>query len=98
MNVCDWTPYILDLGDDVNIPQKAIDFEIAYEELYGMESSQQSCWGYDCVYLFKAACEAAGTTEDREAINEGMKSIDMQGVNNYYRYDTTHTIFFPVIP
>ena len=60
-------------------------FEEDYEKLYDAKSAMQSAWGYDCVYLFKEACERAGTTEDREKINEAMGSTDLQGANNYYK-------------
>lgn len=86
--VADWSPNILDKGIDV--PEEAVSFETAYEEAYGEKSAMQSAWGYDCVYLFKEACEKAGTTEDREKINKAMNSTEMQGANNYYKiYDDT---------
>lgn len=86
--VADWSPNIL--GQDLDVPAEAVTFEQKYEELYDAKSAMQSAWGYDCVYLFKAACEAAGTTEDREKINEAMNSTDIQGANNYYKiYDDT---------
>ena len=86
--VADWSPNILE--QDLDVPAEAIAFEEKYEQLYDAKSAMQSAWGYDCVYLFKAACEKAGTTEDREKINEAMNSTDMQGANNYYKiYDDT---------
>lgn len=89
--VADWSPNIL--GDGLDVPEEAVAFETAYEERYGEKSAMQSAWGYDCVYLFKAACEAAGTTEDREKINEAMNSTDVQGANNYYKiYDDTYHV------
>ena len=89
--VADWSPNILEEGLDV--PQRAVDFEKNYEALYGEKSAMQSAWGYDCVYLFKEACEKAGTTEDREKINEAMNSTDVQGANNYYKiYDDTYHV------
>ena len=81
--VADWSPNIL--GRDLDVPERAVAFEEDYEKLYDAKSAMQSAWGYDCVYLFKEACERAGTTEDREKINEAMGSTDLQGANNYYR-------------
>lgn len=86
--VADWSPNIL--GENLDVPQQAITFEEGYEKLYDAKSAMQSAWGYDCVYLFKAACEKAGTTEDKEKINEAMNQTDVQGANNYYKiYDDT---------
>jgi len=81
--VADWSPNIL--GRDLDVPERAVAFEEDYEKLYDAKSAMQSAWGYDCVYLFKEACERAGTTEDREKINEAMGSTDLQGANNYYK-------------
>lgn len=86
--VADWSPNILD--ENLDVPKEAVTFEESYEKLFAAKSAMQSAWGYDCVYLFKAACERAGTTDDREKINEAMMATDMQGANNYYKiYDDT---------
>jgi len=86
--VSDWSPNILEV-EGLDVPEQAISFEKKYREKYGMMSASQSAWGYDCVYLFKEACEKAGTTEDREAINKAMGQTDFQGANNYYKvYDS----------
>ena len=81
--VADWSPNIL--GQDLDVPERAAEFETNYESLYGAKSAMQSAWGYDCVYLFKEACERADTAEDREKINEAMNATDVQGANNYYK-------------
>ena len=90
--IADWSPNILE--GDLDVPDQAVNFEKRYEELFDGMSAMQSAWGYDCVYLFKEACERAGTTEDREKINEAMKDTDMQGANNYYKnyVDTFHVM------
>jgi len=90
--IADWSPNILE--GDLDVPDQAVTFEKLYEELFDGMSAMQSAWGYDCVYLFKEACERAGTTEDREKINEAMKDTDMQGANNYYKNyeDTFHVM------
>lgn len=47
---------------------------------------------YDGVYLIKEACEIAGTTTDREAINNAMQEIaDFEGVLGTYNYHEDHT-------
>lgn len=83
--VADWNQYIPEAEGE--FPQRSIDFELAYRERWGRESQEKSVWAYDCVYLTKLACEAAGTTEDITAINNGLKTIDCQLAGNYYRYD-----------
>lgn len=90
--IADWSPNIL--GENLDVPEQAVAFEEKYETLFDAKSAMQSAWGYDCVYLFKEACERAGTTEDREKINEAMKGTDIQGANNYYKTyeDTFHVM------
>ncbi len=83
--VADWNQYVPEA--DGEFPQESIDFELAYRERWGRESQEKSVWAYDCVYLTKLACEAAGTTEDSAAINNGLKTVDCQLAGNYYRYD-----------
>lgn len=83
--VADWNQYVPEAEGE--FPQESIDFELAYRERWGRESQEKSVWAYDCVYLTKLACEAAGTTEDIVAINNGLKTIDCQLAGNYYRYD-----------
>lgn len=88
ITVAEWSADIL--GDlQFEISDRAIEFETKYEETYGVPSVSQAAWGYDCVYLFKEACERAGSF-DREAINAAMAETDMQGAGNYYKvYDDT---------
>ncbi len=89
--VNEWTSSLL--GDvPEEIPQEAIEFETKYEELYDLESAAMSAQGYDSVYLFKEACEIAGTTDDRAAINEAMKQVDYQGAGNKYEYQDNNTL------
>ena len=89
--VNEWTSSLLgEIPEE--IPQEAVEFEKKYEELYDLESAAMSAQGYDSVYLFKEACEAAGTTEDRAAINEAMKQIDYQGAGNKYEYHDNNTL------
>ena len=90
--VVEWTSSLIDVEVPESIPQEAIDFETKFRETYDMASSASSAQGYDMVYLFKQACEIAGTTEDRAAINEAMKQIDYQGAGNKYEYHDNNTI------
>ncbi len=90
--VNEWTASLLGDGIPEEIPAEAIDFEKKYEELYGIESGSVSVQGYDSVYLFKAACEAADSTDDKAAINEAMQKVAMQGAGNKYEYHDNNTI------
>ncbi len=90
--VVEWTSSLLNGNLPEGIPQAAVDFETKYEAQFNIGSAAMSVQGYDAVYLFKAACEAAGTTEDRNAINEAMKKTDAQGAGNYYKYIDSGTL------
>lgn len=82
-SVTDWTP-------DVTTPEGKA-FEQAYEAKAGAPSDMPAVVAHDSVMLFKEACEAAKTTTDREAINDGLKSIkDVKGVMNTYTYYPNH--------
>ena len=62
-------------------------FVAAYEAKYGKKPDTSVAIAYDSVMLFKEACELAGTTTDREAINNAMQQIkDFQGVMTNYSY------------
>lgn len=90
--IVEWSSSLIDVELPAGIPQQAVDFETKFRETYDMASSASSAQGYDMVYLFKQACEIAGTTEDRAAINEGLKQIDYQGAGNKYEYHDNNTI------
>lgn len=90
--VNEWTSSLIGFDLPEGLPQKAVDFETRFREVYGMPSSASSAQGYDMVYLFKQACEIAGTTEDRALINEAFKKIDYQGVGNKYEYNGNNTL------
>lgn len=57
----------------------AADFVGKYEEAYGATPDQFAADGYDCVYVFKAALEAAGTTDSADLIS-AMTSISVDGL------------------
>lgn len=92
--VNDWSPSFPEVADKFNAPKEALDFERKYRTIYGEKTASQSAWGYDCVYLFYNACIAAGTTDDRAAINKALELTNYQGTNNYYKYyeDTFHVL------
>jgi len=62
-------------------------FAQAYFAEYGADSDMPAVTAYDSIMLFKKACEIAGTTTDREAINEALKQIqDFPGAMSTYSY------------
>ena len=80
-SISDWCPAV--------DTQKGSAFAAAYEEKYGNLPATSGAYAYDAVYLIKAAMEAAGTTEDKAAINEGFKQIkDLEGATTTFSYFT----------
>jgi ABC-type branched-chain amino acid transport systems, periplasmic component len=66
-------------------------FAKAYKDKYSADSDMPSAAVYDSIMLFKKACELAGTTTDREAINEALKKVkDVNGAMNTYSYFDDH--------
>ncbi|MFA9465440.1 MAG: ABC transporter substrate-binding protein [Velocimicrobium sp.] len=57
----------------------AADFVSKYSDAYDTTPDQFAADGYDCVYVFKAALEKAGTT-DNAAIISAMTSISVDGL------------------
>ncbi len=83
-STCDWSPEI-----DNEVGQA---FQNAYYERHGMDTEMLNAVTYDGVYLIKEVCEIAGTTVDREAINEAFKQVDgFQGVLGTYKYHEDHS-------
>jgi branched-chain amino acid transport system substrate-binding protein len=67
-------------------------FEDAYVAKYGTASDLGAAVVYDSIYLLKAACEAAGTATDKEAINEAMKTISgLEGAMSTFTYNEDHS-------
>ena len=56
------TPFNADATDE-----KTVSFVTKYQEKYGEIPNQFAADGYDCVYAFAQACEAAGITADMSA-------------------------------
>lgn len=66
-------------------------FASAYLEEYGMESDMPAVTAYDSIMVFAKACEIAGTTEDREAINDALYKIEnFPGAMSTYSYAENH--------
>lgn len=59
--------------------ESAVDFVSKYKEAYNATPDQFAADGYDCVYVLKAALEAAGTT-DSEAVIAAMTSVSVDGL------------------
>ena len=91
-SVAEWTPSLINYPALEGIPEKAYDFATRFLAKYDMEASMHSACAYDSVFLFKEACERAGTTEDREAINEAMQQTDYQGVSNKFEFYGEQTL------
>ena len=66
---------------------------VPYQAKYGIAEPDVSvASGYDLCYLFKAACEAAGSTSDRELINEGFSKVkNLELTNGIYNSFDDHT-------
>lgn len=72
--------------------EKAKKFEDAYVAKYGTASDLGAAVVYDSIYLLKAACEGAGTTTDKEAINEAFKTISgFEGAMSTFTYNEDHS-------
>ena len=57
-----------------------------YKEKFGENPSTFAAEGYDTVYLYKQAVEAAGTTEWAKVI-EALKKVEFKGVTGSFTYD-----------
>ncbi|WP_311531261.1 ABC transporter substrate-binding protein [uncultured Anaerococcus sp.] len=57
-----------------------------YKEKFGENPSTFAAEGYDTVYLYKQAVEAAGTTEWTKVI-EALKKVEFKGVTGSFTYD-----------
>ncbi len=61
-------------------------FVAAYQKAFGATPDQFAADGYDAVYIYKAAVEAAGTTSG-EALAKTMTSITVDGVTGSMTWD-----------
>ncbi len=83
-SVADWVP-----GGASDVGRA---FEDAYQAEYGTASDLGAAVVYDSIFLIKAACEIAGTTTDREAINEALNKIDTRpGAMSTFSYNEDHS-------
>ena len=75
------TPFSADATDDLTV-----NFVSKYKELYNETPIQFAADAYDCLYVIKAAAEAANVTPDMsvsdmcDAMEEGMKSVNINGL------------------
>lgn len=67
--------------------EKVQGFIKTYSEKYGEEPSAFSALAYDGIYMIKDAIEAAGSTEDKQAIVDGLKNIKFDGVTGHLEFD-----------
>jgi ABC-type branched-subunit amino acid transport system substrate-binding protein len=85
MGVADWTP-------DVTTPEGKAFAEAYREEYKGKpDSDMPAVTAYDSLMVFAEACKIAGTTTDREAINNALyKSKGYKGAMSTYSYSDNH--------
>ena len=83
-SISDWCP-----GDSNDV---AAQFEENYTAYSGRAISDLAAvCVYDGVYILAKAMEAAGTVEDRAAINAAMKDVEYQGAISYFKYNEDHS-------
>ena len=98
-NVC-----ITNAGDAANgwysisdwCPGGSNDVAAAFEEAYTAYSGRAisdlaAVCVYDAVYILAEAMKIAGTTTDREAINNAMEQVEFQGAISYFKYNEDHS-------
>ncbi|MDO5649821.1 MAG: ABC transporter substrate-binding protein [Gallicola sp.] len=67
--------------------EKVQNFIKNYTEKYGEEPSAFSALAYDGIYMIKDAIEKAGSTDDKQAIVDGLKGIEFDGVTGHLKFD-----------
>ena len=67
--------------------EKVQNFIKSYTEKNGEEPSAFSALAYDGIYMLKDAIEKAGSTEDKQAIVDGLKGIQFDGVTGHLEFD-----------
>ncbi|WRS28881.1 ABC transporter substrate-binding protein [Oscillospiraceae bacterium MB08-C2-2] len=81
--VADWTVEVA--------TEEGRKFGTNYKTVYNAYSDMPAVTTYDSMMLFKEACEIAGTTTDKEAINNALKEIkDYKGAMSTYTYADNH--------
>lgn len=76
------TPFVATSTDE-----KTVAFVEAYETAYGATPDQFAADGYDAVYTFKAAIEAANGDVSNEALIQAMTNITVDGVTGSMTFD-----------
>jgi branched-chain amino acid transport system substrate-binding protein len=83
-SVSDWVPG--------GVTETAAKFEKAYVDAYGEKSDLPAVIVYDALRVIAEACEIAGTTEDKEAINAAIKKIEkFPGAVSDFSYYEDHS-------
>jgi len=83
-SVADWVP-----GGSTDASAA---FEKAYNDAYGTASDLPAVIVYDALMLIREACETAGTTEDKEAINAALQQVkDYPGAVSVFSYFEDHS-------
>lgn len=66
-------------------------FQKAFFDKYAINTDTSSAYAYDSIYLIKAACENANSTDDREKINDALSEIkDLDLVLGTYNTQVDH--------
>ncbi|MGI6587016.1 MAG: ABC transporter substrate-binding protein [Lutisporaceae bacterium] len=87
---------VADWSTDLSTPA-AEKFKATLMEMVGnLDTSCQACC-YPSIYLLKAACEKAGTTEDPAAINAALYEIEIESVTGKMKYNGDHSFATQVI-
>lgn len=81
---------VADWSTDLSSPA-AEQFKATLMETVGnLDTSCQACC-YPSLYLLKAACEIAGTTEDAAAINAALQEVEIESVMGTMKYSGDHS-------
>ncbi|MEM1486100.1 ABC transporter substrate-binding protein [Oscillospiraceae bacterium PP1C4] len=83
--IADWT-------DEITTEEGKA-FAKAYNAKYNTQADMPALACHDSIMLFAEACRIAGTTTDKEAINNAMKEIkDYHGAMSIYTYNGTSSL------
>jgi branched-chain amino acid transport system substrate-binding protein len=81
---------VADWSTDLSTPA-AERFKKTLLEVKGnLDTSSQACC-YPSLYIFKAACEIAGTTDDPVAINKAMEKVNIESAIGTMKYSGDHS-------
>jgi branched-chain amino acid transport system substrate-binding protein len=84
------------LPDDWPVKELQMDFVARYTEAYGAGPDFFAACGADYFLILKAACEAAGTVDDKEAVRQALLNLTdvptMEGLQTFTPDETTEGI------